>query len=194
MSHLYALPKPMPGEQILHIIHRDVWVALRRVALFVTLLVLPGLLLIFASRFFPSLLEVKVSFIIIILVASAYILFVWLLFFFSIIDYILDIWVITNQRIIDIQQNGFFSRKISEQMLHRVQDLSSDTHGFWQTIWKYGNLTVQTAGQESKFHFEEISNPDHIRDIVMKLAAQAAATHTPPVQTPPTESTPHAAV
>lgn len=193
MLHLYALPKPIPGEKILHIIHRDVWVALRRVALFVILLVLPALFFVLASQFFPGLMENKVSFIIIVLVASAYILFIWLLFFFSILDYLLDIWVITDQRIIDIQQNGFFSRKISEQMLHRVQDLTSDTHGFWQTVWKFGNLTVQTAGQESKFHFEEISNPEHIRDIVIKLAAQAAANR-PPDQPIPTHTTPHATV
>jgi hypothetical protein len=39
---------------------------------------------------------------------SAYYLFAWLFFFFSFIDYYLDVWIITSERIIDIQQNGFF--------------------------------------------------------------------------------------
>lgn len=174
MMHLYKLPKPMPNEKVIRIIHRDVFIALKRVGLFILLLALPAVVLLMINDILPSADDFGIVTIIILLSLSVYLLFIWLLFFFSIIDYFLDIWIITDKRIIDIQQNGFFSRAISEQMVAKIQDISSDTHGFWPTVWKYGNLTVQTAAQTNKFYFEEISNPEEVRDLLIRLAASAA--------------------
>ncbi len=174
MLHLYRLPHPMPGEKVIRIIHRDVFIALKRVGLFVLLLALPVIVLLMINQVFPAVDESGMITIIILLSLSVYLLFIWLLFFFSIIDYILDIWIITDKRIIDVQQNGFFSRVISEQMVVKIQDITSDTHGFWPTVWKYGNLTVQTAAEQNKFYFEEISDPEEVRDLLIRLAASAA--------------------
>jgi hypothetical protein len=127
--------------------------------------------------------------IVLVLGLSVYLLFIWLLFFFSIIDYLLDLWVITDRRIIDIRQNGFFSRTISEQMLSKIQDISSDTHGFWQTIWKYGDLTVQNAGEKNQLYFEEISDPEEVRDMLVKIAA-TAQTNAPLISSTDSSTTP----
>ena len=181
MMHLYKLPHPMPDEKVIRIIHRDVFIALKRVGLFVLLLALPAIVLLMINDILPSADDFGIVTIIMLLSLSVYLLFIWLLFFFSIIDYFLDIWIITDKRIIDIQQNGFFSRAISEQMVAKIQDISSDTHGFWPTVWKYGNLTVQTAAQTNKFYFEEISNPEEVRDLLIRLAA---ASTTQPVTDP----------
>lgn len=171
----------MPGEQVIRIIHRDIFIALKRVGLFIVLLALPIIVLLMMSQLFPEVDESGIITIIILLSLSIYLLFIWLLFFFSIIDYLLDIWVITDRRIIDVRQNGFFSRTISEQMLSKIQDITSDIKGFWPTIWKYGNLTVQTAAEQNKFYFEEISDPEEIRDMLIRLSAA-----TPPVTAPTT--------
>lgn len=171
----------MPDEKVIRIIHRDVFIALKRVGLFVLLLALPAIVLLMINDILPSADDFGIVTIIMLLSLSVYLLFIWLLFFFSIIDYFLDIWIITDKRIIDIQQNGFFSRAISEQMVAKIQDISSDTHGFWPTVWKYGNLTVQTAAQTNKFYFEEISNPEEVRDLLIRLAAASA---TQPVTDP----------
>jgi len=179
MLHLYHLPHPMPGEKVIRIIHRDVFIALKRVGLFALLLALPVVVLLMINDILPSTDDFGIVTIIILLSLSVYLLFIWLLFFFSIIDYILDIWVITDKRIIDVQQNGFFSRVISEQMVVKIQDITSDTHGFWPTVWKYGNLTVQTAAEQNKFYFEEISDPEEVRDLLIRLAASAATPSTP---------------
>lgn len=179
MLHLYRLPHPMPGEKVVRIIHRDVFIALKRVGLFVLLLALPAIVLLMINQIFPTIDNSGMITIIILLSLSVYLLFIWLLFFFSIIDYILDIWIITDKRIIDVQQNGFFSRVISEQMVAKIQDITSDTHGFWPTVWKYGNLTVQTAAEQNKFYFEEISDPEEVRDLLIRLAASATTPSTP---------------
>jgi len=117
----------------------------------------------------PALFHREISSSVIALASSAYYLFIWLFFFFSFIDYYLDIWLITSERIIDIQQKGFFSRVISEQKLFRIQDVTSEVHGFIPTILKFGNVHVQTAGTKERFFFHEVPNPDEVRNIIIHL-------------------------
>lgn len=167
MLSIYRLPHQLPGEKIVKILRRDVFILFKKILLFLFLLALfVGFILI---SYYQDI-EQQYYFPLLILAASAYLLFVWLFFFFSFIDYYLDVWIITNERIINIEQKGFFSRTISEQRLFRVQDVTSETHGLLPTIFKYGNVHVQTAGEKGRFLFEEISDPNQVRDIIIKLA------------------------
>ncbi len=81
----------------------------------------------------------------------------------------MDVWIITDVRVVDVKQEGLFSRSISEVRLDRIQDISSNTSGFFQTFLKYGNVTVQTASENNKLFFEEIPRPDHVRDVLVDL-------------------------
>ncbi len=171
MLSLYRLPQPMEGEKVVRVLHRDVFIAMKRVALFAILLLLPLLVFLVVNESLVVTENYSWVLVLVYMVTSVYLLFIWLLFFFSIIDYILDVWIITDRRIIDVRQNGFFSRTISEQMLSKIQDITSDTNGFWGTMWGYGNLSVQTAGEKNKLFFEEIPDPEAVRDMLMKLAA-----------------------
>lgn len=171
MLSLYRLPQPMEGEKVIRVLHRDIFIAMKRVALFVTLLILPLLVFLVVNQTIVVNENYNWVLVLVYMITSVYLLFIWLLFFFSIIDYILDVWIITDRRIIDVRQNGFFSRTISEQTLSKIQDISSETHGFWATMWKYGNLSVQTAGEKNKLFFEEIPDPEAVRDMLIKLVA-----------------------
>ncbi len=171
MLSVYRLAEPLPGEKVITVIHRDALIVLKRIVLFLVLLALPVVLLLMLQNLFPSLLETALVWPLILLAASAYTLFIWLLLFFSIIDYLLDIWVITDQRIIDVKQNGFFSRVIAEQRLSRIQDVMSETKGFWPTIFKYGTVIVQTASQNERISFEEVSHPERVRDLLIRVSS-----------------------
>ncbi len=179
MLSAYRLAGPLPGEKVVTILHRDIFIVLKRILLFIVLLALPVALLFMLNRLFPALNQGLIVWPIIVMSASAYLLFIWLLFFFSIIDYLLDVWIITDQRIIDIRQSGFFSRTISELRLSRIQDITSDVSGVWATIFKYGNLKVQTAAQEEKFHFEEVGHPERVRDLLIRLSSVHEAAPAP---------------
>jgi hypothetical protein len=72
-------------------------------------------------------------------------LFIWNLFFILWIDYYLDAWIVTNERVINIEQRGFFTRKISELKLTKIQDVTSEIIGVIPTLFNYGNIYVQTA-------------------------------------------------
>jgi len=106
------------------------------------------------------------------LLLSAYALVWGLLFFVSWLNYYLDVWIITNERIINITQQRLFHRIVSEQKLYRVQDVTWQIEGVLGNIFKFGNVTIQTAGEQGKFTFEHIPDPEAVAKSVMDLLEQ----------------------
>jgi len=152
------------------VIRKDVFILIKKMFFSAVLIILPFLVFNALIMSFPSLLDSELGYPLIVLFSSFYFLFFWLFSFFSFIDYYLDIWIISNKRIIDVDQRGFFSRVISEQKIVNMQDVTSESHGVFPTIFKFGEVHVQTAGAKSRFIFEEVPNPDKIRDMIIKLA------------------------
>jgi len=94
-----------------------------------------------------------------ILISSAYLLSVIGLIMYGFIDFYLDVYILTDKRIVDIKQNGFFNRKISELNLQQVQDVNAEVNGPFATLLHYGNVYIQTAGEKENFIFEAIPHP-----------------------------------
>src|SRR3989344_7930355 len=101
------------NEKILMILHRPWIVIVGKFAAGVFLAALPLLIIpiILASGFVsvPDGYGPLVLFF-----AVIYLMIIMLLMFIFWIDYYLDMWIITSERIIDIEQSGLFRREISE--------------------------------------------------------------------------------
>jgi len=169
MLSIYRLPNHLPGEEVKMIVRRDLFVLFKQILMLMFLIILPLIFFYLMLVTRPGILENQTAYALIVLGTSAYYLFIWLFFFFSFVDYYLDVWIVTNRRIIDIQQRGFFSRVISEQKLFRVQDVTSEVHGFLPTIFKYGDVHIQTAGAKQRFLFHEVPDPNGVRDAIIRL-------------------------
>lgn len=111
--------------------------------------------------------------VLIVLSASSYYLFIWLFFFHHWIDYYLDVWVVSDQRIINIEQKGLFSRTISELNIEKIQDVTSEVKGTLATLFKFGDVHVQTAAEEKRFIFSEIPNPRDVARTITELHREA---------------------
>ena len=105
------------------------------------------------------------------LFVSIYYLAIWIFFFSQFPDYYLDINIVTNDRIIDINQKGLFGRSVAELDLTRVQDVHSTIKGIIPTLLNYGTVEVQTAATEENFVFEQVSDPHKVRQRILELAA-----------------------
>lgn len=101
---------------------------------------------------------------------SVYYLGIWVFFFTEFADFYLDISIVTNQRIIDVDQRGLFNRSISELDLSRVQDVHSEIKGIFGTMFGYGNVVVQTAGEDRNFKFDHVPDPHGVRQRILELA------------------------
>lgn len=91
---------------------------------------------------------------------AAFLLVAW-------IEYWLDMWIITSERIIDIEQRSLFSREVSEFLLSRVQDVTVEVPNLIATVLRYGNIVVQTAGEKS-FTIREIPHLEKAKEIILE--------------------------
>jgi len=166
----YRLPGKLPGEEIIKIVRKDVYVLLGKLILTAFLAGLPALVGFLMLNIYPNLLDGEISYPLIVLAVSGYSLFILLFLFFSFIDYYLDVWLITSERIIDIKQEGFFSRIVSELKLEQIQDVTSELKGFMRFIFHFGDVYVQTAAELPRCSFIQVPNPEEVRDTIIKLA------------------------
>lgn len=92
----------------------------------------------------------------------------WMVFMVVWTNYYLDVWIITDRRIIDIEQYGLFSRDMSEFRLDRIQDVTIEVKGILPTLLHFGNVHVQTAGEAKEFVIKAIPHPYKFRDALVK--------------------------
>lgn len=97
-----------------------------------------------------------------------YIMCIWFGLFYRLTMHSLDVWIVTNQRVVDSVQLGLFRRKVSELPLESIQDVSVNTNGFIQSYFNFGNVEVQTGASELRFMFELVPRPIWVKDEIMR--------------------------
>lgn len=100
--------------------------------------------------------------------------FVWYLITFAFafekfISWYFDVYIITDERVIDISFNNLLDKKFSEAKLTMIQDVTSRVSGVSQTMLNYGTVLIQTAAEVSEIHFEMVPNPEKIIKVLQVL-------------------------
>ncbi len=158
------------GEKIVLLLRRHSIVLFRFIFFLILLGGIPIILyFIFKDYIAASIEPDGFLYIFLLILASLYYLYIWLFFFHAWVDYYLDVWIVTTERIISIEQEGLFSHTMSEQRLFRVQDVTSETKGFWPSVFHYGNVYIQSAGEEQRFVFEQVAHPYEISRKILDL-------------------------
>jgi|SRR3989338_9069039 len=111
------------------------------------------------------------------LFSSMYYLSIGLFFFTYFVTFYLDLLIITNDRLLHIEQHGLFSRTIAELDLCNVQDVTSEVHGFFASLFNYGTLHIQTAGAVDKFIIRQIPYPEKLRQALLTLVDEDRKYH-----------------
>ncbi|MEX2209634.1 MAG: hypothetical protein WD603_00925 [Patescibacteria group bacterium] len=83
-----------------------------------------------------------------------------------------DVYILTNYRIIDVEQRGFFHRKFAEATLGKIQDVSHEVSGVFATLFNFGTVLVQTAGSLPNIDLNDIAKPQ--QQALFLLKAQQA--------------------
>ena len=82
--------------------------------------------------------------------------------------YALNTVIITNKRIVENQQTGFFRHRVDELELHRIQDISIKVYGIIPELIGFGDLKIQTAGAGNEFIFTQLPNPKKIKSAIRR--------------------------
>lgn len=160
------------GEKVLMRLRQHWVIFARHAVIYCLFLALPFGLWWLQRTFQPQLFLDPTSFftIAVELLMSAYLLFVLQSFFTSWVDYALDVWVVTDQRVLNVVQSGLFHRTVSELDLGNIQDVSSNIKGVLPTMLNYGTITVETAGEQDNFAFPNLPHPELVGKKLLELS------------------------
>lgn len=164
-------------EKIIHLLRRHPITFVPKVLFFVILLGVEYGLYFLLSSMFPQLFVNNITYAILLLGATAYTLSILLFLYTAFINYFLDMWFVTNDRIVDVLQAGLFDRTISETDLYRIQDVTSKSEGLFATMFNYGEVNIQTAASQERFTFYNVHNPHKIREELVQLAEEDRKYH-----------------
>lgn len=164
-------------ERIITVIHRHWFNILQQ------FLALGVLLVVLVAGFFisPSLemfSENKDYYPLFLFAENTLFIFVVLYAAFIWIDYYFDVWVITDKRIVNIEQKGLFARQVSELKMERIQDVTTEVKGIIPTMLNYGDVYIQTAATTERFIFRMVPSPYAIKDLIMHLQEKVKNTET----------------
>lgn len=157
-----------PGEEILLVLHRHWFDILSQI--FLVLGMIAGLILSFfyLPFFFPNI-ETAFGSKLFSFVEVSLAMLIWLVLFIIWIDYYFDVWIITNRRIVNIEQKALFVRQVSELEIENIQDVTTEVKGVIPTFLNYGDVFVQTAAEKERFLFHNVPDPYGVKDLMMNL-------------------------
>lgn len=81
--------------------------------------------------------------------------------------------VVTDARVIDIDQRGFFRRGISEARYEKMEDVSIEVRGIIATILHLGVIRIVAANGHNAFELRSVSRPESVQELIGRLREAA---------------------
>jgi uncharacterized membrane protein YdbT with pleckstrin-like domain len=170
MFDIKHLPNPIPDEHLVYFLRRHPITLFSLLLSYVVILGIPAFVYWYLRTFQTALLDDPMILTLIVLAGSIVFLFAWLILYQQFLDYYLDLWIVTTKRILSIEQNGLFSRKVSELRLYRIQDVTATVSGVLHTLFDFGDVEIQTAGEKVHFTFEQVPHPNQIAKAILEYS------------------------
>ena len=102
--------------------------------------------------------------------------FVLASFLYNFHNYYLSMQIVTDRRIVDIDQEGLFTRQVNELSMDKIQDVTYKQDNVIATLFNFGNVLVKTASsgeanidplyKSNGFVFENVPNPQDVTKII----------------------------
>ncbi len=96
------------------------------------------------------------------LISTAYFLESFLTWFFN-------VYIVTDERVIDIDFYNLIYKEVSDANIDRIQDVTYSMGGVVRTMFNYGDVMIQTASEVPNFEFQAVPKPDKVAKVLQDL-------------------------
>lgn len=110
-----------------------------------------------------------------------------LVFLPSWIGWWFSVFIVTDQRLIQITQKGLFNRSVVDMGLGQIQMVNYQVSGLMQTMMGFGTIMMQTFVGDLVIH--EIHHPATIQKKLLEILRKQPATGSPYTAAPPAKDT-----
>lgn len=86
------------------------------------------------------------------------------------------VFLITDMRVVDYDQRGFFHREVTEARFEQIDEVSVHVKGIVATLFRYGTLRLKLHGAAADIEIERVKRPEHLADLINELRSQSRQT------------------
>ena len=87
----------------------------------------------------------------------------------SFLGWFYNVYIITDERVIDIDFDSLIYKNVSAAKLDNIEDVTATTGGALQSIFDYGTIKIQTAAEKQEFEFDNVPHPTRITTLLNEL-------------------------
>jgi hypothetical protein len=136
------------------------------------LCLLPPIVLSFTSNFGVDFLNTEIAKNFTLVFVLLYYSLVFSYVFISFLHWFYNVFIVTSERVVDIDYSDIVVHNIAIAAISHVQDVNYSQSGFIPTFFNYGELFVQTAGEEKNFEASSVPKPREATHIIGDLTGK----------------------
>jgi len=87
----------------------------------------------------------------------------------SFLHWYFNLYIITDERIVDIDFYSLIYRSISSAKVENIEDTTATTKGVLGAVFNYGDVTIQTAAEKREFEFASVPQPATVTKFINEL-------------------------
>lgn len=147
-----------PDETVLVVVKQHTWLLMPVVWFWLVVAIILGVLIWFYSLH-PLIGWLALGLLLVGLIFTFYRWYLWSNGFY----------IITNQRVIRIDQRSFFNRVISEAEINRIQEISTNINGPVKTMLNFGTVKIQTASTSTQISLDNVPDPYNLQQVIVRI-------------------------
>jgi len=101
-------------------------------------------------------------------VEITWLLLIWLALFALWTNYYLDLWIVTNRRVVNVDQINLFRRAITTWQFENIQEITTETQNPIQNFLNYGLIDIRAGPDKREARMEGIPRPEEISALMLK--------------------------
>ena len=90
----------------------------------------------------------------------------------SFLSWFYNVFIITDERVIDVDFNNLLYKNISAAKIDNIEDVTQSAGGVLASIFNYGTIRVQTAGAVTEFEFNEVPQPAKVAAFLNEMIVE----------------------
>lgn len=75
--------------------------------------------------------------------------------------------IVSNRNITHVKQVGIFNKHTAELSMSNVEDVSIHKTGIFPSVFNYGELKIETAGEQRNFEYKYCPKPDAVATAIL---------------------------
>lgn len=94
---------------------------------------------------------------------------IFIMFINGFLHWFFNVYIITDERIVDVDFDSMIRKNISSAKIENIEDVTANTSGFFASMFNYGSITIQTAGEKREFEFAAVPQPAKVSKLINEL-------------------------